>query len=521
MNQLLQAINRIGVLPEDDALLVNKKRFVVYEAMLMSLGGILWGSICLYLGIPEKSIIPFGYVVLSIINMLLFNAFKWFRFTQGFQTGISLLLPFFFQWHLGGFYASGGVMFWALLSLAASLSYSRTRTSVFWLITYVMLTVFTGLMDSVFRSWYPANYSQDLSISLITLNIAIVSALIFLLVVFYVRQNSRSYMMIQDTQQMLLKSERMAALGQLSAGIAHEINTPLGAIKSIEEDSDSSYKSCLTTLFIMHERLSNEQLKRFMVLLRNHEKKLSFLSTREERQLRRTLSAELAQEGIEHADVHAQMLVQIDFYTLNKELRYFLGPDFELVVRGLHSLLISQKNNLTVLTAVEKASRVVKALKMYLHVNESNLPEPYDIKESIETVLTIYHNQIKQGVQVSIDVPKELTVIGHSEEMNQVWTNLIVNACQAMNFNGQLNISAKGENGRVHISIQDTGCGIPIEISERIFEPFFSTKRIGEGSGIGLDIVKGIIEKHHGTIDFTSEVNKGTTFYITIPMELP
>jgi signal transduction histidine kinase len=520
MNQLLQVINRIGIQSGDNLLLVNKKRFVVYEAILMSFGGILWGSVCLYLNIPEKSIIPFGYVMLSIVNILLFNAFHWFRFAQGFQTGISLLLPFFFQWHLGGFYASGGVMVWALLSLAASLSYSRTRTSVFWLLTYVMLTVFTGFMDSIFRSWYPTNYSQDLSISLITLNIAIVSVLIFLLVVFYVRQNSRSHVMIQDAQQMLLKSERMAALGQLSAGIAHEINTPLGAIKSIEEEADSSYKSCLTTLFIMHERLSNEQLKRFMVLLRNHEKKLSFLSTREERQLKRTLSAELAQEGIEHADMLSKLLVQIDFYTLNKELRYFLGPDFELVVRGLHALLISQKNNLTVLTAVEKASRVVKALKMYLYVNELNVPDTYNLKENIKTVLTIYHNQIKQGIQVQLDIPEELMLTGYAEEMNQVWTNLIVNACQAMNFEGQLNISATEEKGLVHVTIQDTGCGIPGEIGNRIFEPFFSTKRIGEGSGIGLDIVKGIIEKHQGTIHFSSELNKGTTFYLKIPIEL-
>jgi signal transduction histidine kinase len=114
----------------------------------------------------------------------------------------------------------------------------------------------------------------------------------------------------------------------------------------------------------------------------------------------------------------------------------------------------------------------------------------------------------------------QLTLMGHSEEMNQVWTNLIVNACQAMNFNGQLNISAKEKNGKVHIAIQDTGCGVSPEIGERIFEPFFSTKRSGEGSGIGLDIVKGIIEKHHGTIEFTSAVNQGTTFYLTIPTEL-
>ena len=102
MRSLLASLSRIGVHSSDDELTANKKRFVVLEAVLMSCGGILWGGICLFLDKTGPSIIPFGYVVLSAINIFLFKQYRWFAFTQGFQTGISLLLPFMFQWYLGG-----------------------------------------------------------------------------------------------------------------------------------------------------------------------------------------------------------------------------------------------------------------------------------------------------------------------------------------------------------------------------------------------------------------------------------
>jgi signal transduction histidine kinase len=513
-------INNLGISNGDDAILINKKRFVVYEAILMSLGGILWGSICMYLQIPEKSLIPYGYVVLSFLNISLFAWKKWFRFTQGFQTGISLLLPFLFQWHLGGFYASGGVMVWALLSLAASLSYSRTRTSLFWLCTYVILVIITGLLDETFREWYPNNYPQNLSVKLITLNISIVSVLIFTLVIFYVRENIRTNQVIKDTQQMLIQSEKLAALGQLSAGIAHEINTPLGAIKSIVQDTELSYKECLETLLNIHTILKQEDILLFHSMVQHYENKGVYLSTREERILKLKLAKQLEEYRVENAVYIAQKLVQIDIYELNQTLRHFIGDNFELVVHSLHTILMSQKNNVTVLTAVEKASRVVQALKMYLHVNEHNLPEKYNLRESIHTVLTIYHNQLKQGIQVGVDIPEKIELTGFAEEMNQVWTNLIVNACQAMNFQGTLTIVAKEIDEYVHVDISDTGCGIPDDVGQRIFEPFFSTKKIGEGTGIGLDIVKRIIEKHFGTINYSSKLFEGTTFHIRLKKDL-
>ena len=520
ISSLIQKINKIGILETDDGIEANKKRFVVYESILMSFGGILWGIICLFLNRVEQSIIPFSYVILSSINVALFSRFKWFKLTQGFQTGISLLLPFLFQWHLGGFYASGGVMIWALLSLAASLSYSNTRTSVIWLITYVILTAFSGLFDSVFASWFPFENDMSFSITLISMNIAVVSTLIFVLVIFYVSENNRSYAKVKDAQQMIIQSEKLAALGQLSAGIAHEINTPLGAIKAVAQESNAMGRSLVNNLLELYRTLQPQEIDTLLEILANHKIKNEFLTTREERPLRMMLQKELEERGVDHASLIANKLCQINIYEIDSRLDKLIGAKFQLIVDTLHLLFLEQKNNHTTLTSVEKASRIVRALRMYLHTSESNAPERYNLRESLDTVLTIYHNQIKHGIRVAIDVSEDIEMIGFSEEIGQVWTNLIVNACQAMNFSGTLVIKATEKNSIAHISITDTGCGIPAEIGDRIFDAFYSTKKIGEGSGLGLDIVKNIVLKHNGKIYFESQVGVGTTFHIELPKKL-
>jgi signal transduction histidine kinase len=520
LRALIATINRIGILPGDDGMTANKKRFVVYEAILMSFGGILWGTICIILGRHEPSMIPFGYVVLSAINVALFARYKWFSFTQGFQTGISLLLPFLFQWYLGGFYASGGVMLWALLSLAASLSYSNTRTSVVWLITYVALTAFSGVFDSTFADLFPSNYDVQLSIALITMNVAVVSSLIFVLVIFYVNENTSSYAKVKDTQQMLIQSEKLAALGQLSAGIAHEINTPLGAIKAIAQESHAMGRNLINNTLQLCANSSREELGEILAFIDSHSVKKEFLTTREERPLRQKLQEQLSEKNIEQASQIASKLCQINIYEIDSRLETLLGPNFPLIVDTLHLLFLEQKNNNTTLTSVEKASRIVKALKMYLHSPEENVPEQYNLRESIDTVLTIYHNQIKHGIRVVLDIPEHIQLVGYVEQIGQVWTNLIVNACQAMDFKGTLTIKAQTESKDIHITVSDSGCGIPAEIGDRIFEAFYSTKKIGEGSGLGLDIVKNIILRHSGDIYFESQVDKGTTFHVILPIHL-
>jgi signal transduction histidine kinase len=140
-----------------------------------------------------------------------------------------------------------------------------------------------------------------------------------------------------------------------------------------------------------------------------------------------------------------------------------------------------------------------------------------NIIDGIETVLTLYHNQLKQGVEVIRKFNEIPQIMCFADELNQVWTNILHNALQAMHHKGILHIGVKQLDGFIVTSITDSGSGIPPEIKEKIFQPFFTTKPAGEGSGLGLDIVKRIIDKHKGKIEVESVPGK-TTFSIYLPV---
>jgi signal transduction histidine kinase len=142
---------------------------------------------------------------------------------------------------------------------------------------------------------------------------------------------------------------------------------------------------------------------------------------------------------------------------------------------------------------------------------------PANLSEGIDTVLTLYQNQLKKGIEVKRNYTELPPVLCYPDELNQVWTNLIHNALQAMDYRGTLTIEVMQQEQYASISITDTGAGIPEEIKPKIFEPFFTTKPPGEGSGLGLDIVKKIIEKHQGKIEVES-IPGQTKFTVSLPI---
>ena len=166
-----------------------------------------------------------------------------------------------------------------------------------------------------------------------------------------------------------------------------------------------------------------------------------------------------------------------------------------------------------------KASKVIFALKKFVHKDHSEIKEKADLIENIETVLTLQQNLLKQGVEVVRDFDEVSLISCYPDELVQVWINLISNAIQAMNNKGVLTLSVKNFEGKVKVCVKDSGPGIPEEIRRKIFEPFFTTKKAGEGTGIGLDIVQRIIEKHDASIELISEVGIGSTFIVILPIK--
>lgn len=510
-----ELLRKIGVEKSDDSLTINRKNFVVYEALLMSVGGILWGVLCLILGREEQAIIPLSYTALSFLNIFIFWKFKRFKFTQGFQTAISLLLPFLFQWHLGGFAASGVVMIWALLAFSASLSYTEIRTSYAWLIVYVVLVITSAFIDETVREMFPFDISNRTAVIFTAMNISFVSVFVSLLTVFYINQNAKSFQKAEEVKDLLIDSEKLVALGQLSAGIMHEINTPLGVIKSLATNNLSITENPRDniSLFMRLDSKTSEDMMKYLNQIDLH---VSHISSTEKRVLISSLVKALEEVGSAKPRSAAQKLAVIGVFDLPN---FLLSCDTELVdeiIDYIYSDVSLRRNNSIMRESVDRASRITSALKLYTHFDTKDEIEYWSLKRSLETVLTLYQNELKKGIDVELDVDESIDVFFNIDELNQVWANLLTNAIHALNYNGKISIKAELNNDRLKIYFSDNGVGIPISIQDKIFDAFFTTKSSGDGSGLGLDIVKRILDRNGGQIKFESTPNIGTVFILTL-----
>jgi len=323
---------------------------------------------------------------------------------------------------------------------------------------------------------------------------------------------------LKSTQNELIQSEKMAALGQLVAGIAHEINTPLGAIRAAIGNTDKALQASLSQLPQVLPQLSSQQQADFFNFLEFALSSKSSLSTREKRHIKRTLTQQLQSHEINNTRQLAHLLTEGGLYqNIEAYLPLLQIPQAEQIIQIGYNIARLNSNNQNINNAVERAAKIVFALKSYARYDQSGVKQSALITEGIETVLELYHNHLKKGVEVVRhyqDIPQ---ILCYPDELVQVWTNLIHNAIQAMDGSGTIQIEVRQHNQEIVVEITDSGAGIPLEIQQKIFQPFFTTKSAGEGSGLGLDIVKKIIEKHQGNIQFTS-VPGQTTFTVTLPL---
>ena len=322
---------------------------------------------------------------------------------------------------------------------------------------------------------------------------------------------------LEESQQQLIHSEKMAALGQLIAGIAHEINTPLGAIQA-SVGNTRKYLSLFCDGFPDFLESSGVPEKEFLCTLLAQSDYEQTMTTREERKARRALVSVLEEHNIDKSDELADMLVDMN---LNDDIARLLPslslPEGFNIVELAHRISGIGRNSDTIRTAVGRASKVVFALKHFAHHDNFGNMISSDINEGIHTVLVLYQSLLKQGCEV-VECFGELPVTHcYPDELNQVWTNLIHNALHAMQNKGVLTIETQCKEQNIIVSITDNGSGIPSEVQPKIYDSFFTTKPAGEGSGLGLGICKRIMDKHNGSIDFTSEPGR-TTFTVIIPV---
>jgi C4-dicarboxylate-specific signal transduction histidine kinase len=323
---------------------------------------------------------------------------------------------------------------------------------------------------------------------------------------------------LQATQAELIQSEKMAVLGQLMAGIAHEVNTPLGAIRASISNITTAVESCMQRLPLLYQSLSSEQLTAFFALLKQAQQPREMLSFREERQLRRSLTQRLVDQHIQAAEEIAETLSKLGIDAeLDEWLPLLRLQNNKFVVETAYQLATIQTNGQNIVLAVERATKIVFALKNYARQDLSGKMVETCITDGIDTILILYHNHIRRGVEVQKDYGPIPNLLCYPEELTQVWSNLIHNALQAMDYKGLLGLRVSQEDQHIVVRVTDSGSGIPVEIQDQIFQPFFTTKPVGEGTGLGLDIVQRIVAKHQGRVELESYPGH-TTFSVWLPI---
>ena len=274
----------------------------------------------------------------------------------------------------------------------------------------------------------------------------------------------------EKLQAQLLQSEKMASVGQLAAGIAHEINNPTGFISS-NLNTLKDYQNDITRLSRLYRKL---------------------IADLRDTIAKENLPSSIAKQVEEIVDLETE-------------------ADIDYVLNDLPALIEDSQEG------TERIKKIVVDLKDFAHPGEDKLSSA-DINKGLDSTLNVVWNELKYKATVTKDYGDLPLISCYPQQLNQVFMNILVNAAQAIEKQGEIKIVTRALDEYAEIKISDTGAGIPEENLSKIFDPFFTSKEVGKGTGLGLNVAYNIIKKHEGTIDVESTVGEGTTFTIRIPV---
>jgi signal transduction histidine kinase len=333
----------------------------------------------------------------------------------------------------------------------------------------------------------------------------------------YMTERAKSFATTQ------LQHEKVNALGQLSAGIAHELNNPASAINRMSSELTKRLRlNYELTEKLLEQNISAEHIQNLRSLVESkHHKNENKLNALQRMNKEDEIAEWLEKAGFTESRQASETFVEAGFSSNEFEnIKGTISNEaFIQVIHWLENLLSSERILNDMEEASTRISTLVGAIKSHVHMDQSNELQPAHIHIGIENTLTLLGHKLREkNITVkklfSENLPEAPVYIG---ELNQVWTNIIDNAIYALDKDGELIIETSYNNKDIGVKIIDNGAGIPPDILSRIFDPFFTTKKVGDGTGIGLDLVNRIIKHHNGTIKVNSKPGR-TEFAVCIPV---
>jgi signal transduction histidine kinase len=458
---IFSVLGSIADKPTDDTQAMIRNRIFVYTAVIMSFGGLLWGSIALYFDLYFAAMIPYGYVLLTVINFSFLAYYGHRKIARFVQIYLSLLLPFIFQWILGGFMSSGAIMIWCEFGIIISLLTVRNiRITFVVFIIAILLVIFSAYIDDnlAVPSILQTNQVQSLFFAV---NFIVVGSGLFVIIGYLVQSKDA-----------------------LAVEIANKSNTLKEVLLNSIQEKDQRAKD---VAIANKEKVLIQQVA--------EKAKSEFISTMNH-ELRTPLTAIKGALGLMQAGVldksPEKIPAIIDIAYKNADRLHHLINDILDIERLNVGKMNFQMESVEVSSLLEEAALSI---------------ESYGSQYGV-TFVNSYTDEL-------------LYVNGDHHRLIQVMANLLSNAAKFSHRDGQVDVFLTRHNGSIRVSVQDYGIGIPESARASIFDNFTqvdsSDQRHTGGSGLGLGIAKNIVEAHEGHIDFISEVDKGTTFYFDLP----